>query len=95
MNPAPPQPLKATEQEDKSIASTAATTVFAMFLEAGAFTEPLKVLTIDTVTGEHTSRVVKGYDTHGENTRLFEFNRATGKYEAPPSVPDRAEVDQA
>eukprot|EP01052_Picozoa_sp_SAG31_P007058 SAG31_NODE_332_length_17516_cov_3.552840_4_plen_548_part_00 len=54
--------------------------VFAMFLEAEVIAEPLKVLTIDMSTGHHTSKVVHGYDTHGENTRLFEFNRATGRF---------------
>eukprot|EP01043_Picozoa_sp_COSAG02_P010439 COSAG02_NODE_366_length_23740_cov_20.235904_18_plen_494_part_00 len=69
-----------TEPEGKTVAAAADPTVFAMFLEAGAFTEPLKVLTINAVTGAQTSRVVKDYDTHGENTRLFEFNRATGRF---------------
>ena len=63
-----------------SPSTAAGPSVFAMFLEAGAFAEPLKVLTIDTSTGHQTSKVVKGYDTHGENTRLFEFNRAAGMF---------------
>ena len=51
-----------------------------MFLEAGVLAEPLRVLTIELSTGRQTSKVVKGYDTHGESTRLFEFNRATGMF---------------
>ena len=76
-----PQYADPTERKRAATAAlTTNTTLFAMFLEAGAFTEPLKVLTIDTGTGAQTSRTVKGYDTHGENTRLFEYNRATGRF---------------
>ena len=88
----PTPPPAATPNPDDG----APRTLFAMFLEAGAFAEPLKVLTIDTTTGHATSKVVHGYDTHGENTRIFEFSRASGSfvtfeldYSAPPDAQGR------
>ena len=77
---ASPQPSRSLRPAQDGSGAAATTSVFAMFLEANALSEPLKVLTIDAATGAQTSRVVKGYDTHGESTRLFEFNRATGMF---------------
>jgi hypothetical protein len=87
--PAPPQKAAATAAiaghapapTGSTPALQAEQTVFAMFLEAGVFAEPLKVLTINGATGSVVSKTVgKEYDTHGESTRLFEFNRATGMF---------------